>query len=188
MLPTFSGVVKRLDAQSVQDFWTLHSDAGCGNCFCVAWWVPTWVGWEKRSAEENRSFRQELFARGEYDGYLLYHADVPIGWCQVGPRDRLVKIVKTFDLSPDPKVQAITCFFLRKEWRSQGIGTWFLSQVLQELRSQGVHRVEGFPSTEPGHESGEIWTGTKGMFQKAGFLPYSKYPDGRVMLWQETTK
>ena len=103
--------VRRLTAELVDDFFRLHSEEnGCGWCCCVAWWVPTWEGWGDRSANENRALREKLFKQGEYDGYLLYVDDEPVGWCQVGPRDRLEKLVGQFSLAPDPSAWAITCF------------------------------------------------------------------------------
>ena len=81
------------DASRREDFFAVHSEINdCGWCSCVAWWVPTWDGWGNRTASENRELRESLCERGEYDGYLLYLDGAPVGWCQVGPRDRLEKL------------------------------------------------------------------------------------------------
>ena len=64
--------VRQLDAARVPDFKRLHCDANdAGWCQCVAWWVVDWTGWGERTAEQNRCLGEELFASGEYDGYLL---------------------------------------------------------------------------------------------------------------------
>lgn len=74
------------------DFFAFHSRAG-GECFCTAWWVPTWEEWAETGAESKRQLRTELLTRGEYDGYLLYADNEVVGWCQAGQRDRLSKIL-----------------------------------------------------------------------------------------------
>lgn len=76
--------VKRVDESLRSDFFHVHSEKyGCGWCFCVAWWVPTWEGWSERTREQNRELRETLLESGEYDGYILYGDEHPIGWCQV---------------------------------------------------------------------------------------------------------
>ena len=104
-------LVRRLDAATVPDFFRVHATAeGPAWCSCVAWWVPDWNGWSERTAAENRAFREELFARGEHDGYLCYDDGAPVGWCQCGPRDRLPKLLRTYGLEPDSSVWAVSCF------------------------------------------------------------------------------
>ena len=88
--------VRRLTAERRSDFDRVHCKAnGAEWCRCVAWWVSTWDGWGERTAEQNDALRDELFARGEHDGYLAYRDGVPVGWCQVcllytspSPRDQ----------------------------------------------------------------------------------------------------
>src|SRR5215475_14443511 len=94
--------LRRFDATCRAEFFHLHSAANdADSCYCVAWWTPTWQGWGERTAEQNRALREQLCDRGEYDGYLLYQGDQPVGWCQAGQRDRLRKLVQQFDLPPN---------------------------------------------------------------------------------------
>jgi len=91
-------------------FRQIHCDEnGAGWCQCVAWWVETWEEFKGRSAAENLAHRRALCRAGEYDGYLLFAGDDPLAWCQVGPRDRLVKLRRQYALEPDPAAFAITC-------------------------------------------------------------------------------
>lgn len=152
------------------DFLAVHSQANrAGWCYCVAWWVPCWKGWDQRTAEENLGLRQSLLQRGHYDGYLLYIDHQPVGWCQAGRRDRLAKLVQQFQLPPDPAVWAVTCFLITPSFRGRGLASRFLKSVLADLARQGVRRVEAFPKRGPDLDQLDLWNGPKSMFLKAGF-------------------
>ena len=151
--------VERFSPERLDDFLALHSDAnGAGWCRCVAWWVPTWDGWGDRTAEENASLRDTLCASGEYDGLLAYDGDEPVGWCQVGQRDRLAKLVSQLELAPDAAVWAVTCFLVAPERRNEGVAHRLLEAAIEEARRAGAARLEGYPRHAP-REDGDAWTG-----------------------------
>ena len=135
----------------------------------MAWWVPTWDGWGERTEEQNRALRGELCGRGEYDGYLLYVDGSPLGWCQVGPRDRLEKLTRQFKLAPDPATWAVTCFMIAPDHRRTGMATFLLQEALRDLRGRGIKRVEAYPKRGEDLEAGALWTGPESMYRAAGF-------------------
>ena len=160
---------RRLSAAARADFLRIHDDEhDAGWCHCVAWWVETWNGWGDRTADQNRALRGDLFARGEYDGYLLYERGDPIGWCQVGPRDRLRKLALQMRLESDPFTWAITCFVVVPSARRRGVATRLLSEVLRDLPSRGARRVEAY-TRRSADEEAELWNGPEAMFRAAGF-------------------
>ncbi len=162
--------IHRFDPARRADFFRLHSAAHeAGWCFCAAWWVETWEGFGERRAEQNRAVREALLDRGEYDGYLLYVDGDPAGWCQAGPRDRLIKLARQFDLAPDPAVWAITCFLIAPARRGRGLAAALLDGVLADLRGRGVRRVEAFPKRGEGLAADDLWTGPESLFRRAGF-------------------
>ncbi len=160
--------VVRLGADNVGDFMKVHSGE-CGWCYCTAWWVPTWEGWTERSDEQNRIFREELFKRGEYDGYLLYVDDLPAGWCQAGQRDRLSKLVQQYQLQPNPEIWAITCFVIMPQFRKQGCATYLLKVILEDLKQNSVKIVQAYPKRTGLLAPGEHWKGTVEMYLSVGF-------------------
>lgn len=163
-------VVRRFEPSLKRDFLELHCEQqGLGWCRCVAWWVPTWDGWGARSAEENLALRESLWERGECDGYLAYEGAKPIGWCQVGERDRLEKLRDQYGLPPRPGTWAITCFAIARDHRRQGLARFVLDAVLADLRERGVRRIEAFPKRAAGTYSSELWTGPEQMYLAAGF-------------------
>lgn len=145
--------VRRLEPALRRDFYRLHSDEnGCGLCQFVAWWVPTWERWANRTAEENRRLRDSLFDRGEYDGYLLCRDDAPVGWAQVGPRDRLENLAQSYSLDPDPTAWAITCLLLTAPSRGRGWARHLLEGLLADLPARGASR--GLPASRRGSAGG----------------------------------
>lgn len=163
-------VVEPFREDLLPDFRRLHSDAnGAGWCSCVAWWVPTWDGWGDRSAEQNAALRDELCVRGEFDGLLAYVAGAPVGWCQVGARDRLEKLVAQLELEPSPSTWAVTCFLVAPSHRRRGVAAALLTAAVETARRSGAVRLEGFPRTGGALQDGDEWTGTEALFARAGF-------------------
>lgn len=162
--------VRKLDSSRTEDFYSLHCEKnGEGCCNCVAWWVPSWDGWDERTKEENRRFRDELFSRGEYDGYILYVDGTPAGWVQCGARDRLKKLTSQLSLPPDPLVFAVTCFVIALQFRKQGLAHRLLDCLLEDLKAKGVSRVQAFPKKGEKLKDGSVWMGPLGLYEKAGF-------------------
>jgi ribosomal protein S18 acetylase RimI-like enzyme len=162
--------VVRFEASRTADFYAVHSAAnGADWCYCTAWWTPTWDGWGERSAEQNRAARSDLLRRSQYDGYLLYVEEKAVGWCQVGPRDRLAKLVEQFQLQPDPGAWAVTCFLIAPSYRRQGLAAQMLNEVVRDLRHAGVKRVEVFPRRGRELDEYDLWNGPEDMFLEAGF-------------------
>jgi GNAT superfamily N-acetyltransferase len=162
--------VERLRPDLEDAFFRLHSEANdAGWCRCVAWWVPTWDGWGERTAEENHDLRCSLFARGEHDVLLAFDGDEPVGSCQLGPRDRLVKLTSQLELAPDPTVWAVSCFLVAPAARHQGIAAALLSAAVDIARATGGSRLEGYPRPGAAADDGDAWTGPERLFVNAGF-------------------
>jgi GNAT superfamily N-acetyltransferase len=167
----------------VEDFLAVHSAAnGADWCRCVAWWTPSWEGWGERSAGENAAFRAALFARGEFDGYLLYEGNRPVGWSQVGAAERLPKLCRSYGFTPEPGVQAISCFFVAPSVRGRGLAHVLLEGVLADLRPR-CERVLAFPRRGEGLPAEDVWTGPESVFRRAGFREWRLDPARPILLW-----
>jgi GNAT superfamily N-acetyltransferase len=171
-----------LNPATRKDFFKVHCQKqGTGWCYCTAWWVPTWEGFGDRQEAENRDLRERLFAAGHDDGFLLYLEDQPVGWCQVGQRDRLEKLRSQYQLDPDPGIWAITCFTILPSFRGQGLARRLLQGVLVSLQISGIERVQAFPKPGERLDPGEAWRGTEGLFREAGFQALGESAAGPVL-------
>jgi len=151
-----------------EDFFAFHSRVG-GECFCTAWWVPSWEEWAETNAEINLQLREDLLQRGEYDGYLLYANGKVVGWCQAGQRDRLGKILSQFNLTIDPHTWAITCFQIDPNMHRERLAAHLLGKVLEHLQKKGIRRVEVYPKLDEKLAGQHQWTGPLKMYEEAGF-------------------
>jgi ribosomal protein S18 acetylase RimI-like enzyme len=151
-----------------EDFFDFHSRVG-GECFCTAWWVDSWEEWANTTAASNRTLRENLLSKGNYDGYLIYADDIVVGWCQVGLRDRLGKILHQFSLSFAPDTWAITCFQIDPNYRHQKMASRLLRAVIEHLRKKGIKRIEAYPKIDVKLSDPQQWTGKKNMYEEAGF-------------------
>jgi GNAT superfamily N-acetyltransferase len=175
--------VQQLDASRRSDFFAYHCAANDSDwCHCVAWWTESWDGWGDRSAAQNRALRESLFDAGQYDGFLAYLDGMPVGWCQVGPRDRLQKLTSQYALAPDPGVWAVTCFNVAPRVRRQGVAAALLDSVLEAMRARGVGAVQAFPRRNA-REPGDLWTGPEAVYRRAGFKVEADDPERPVLRW-----
>jgi GNAT superfamily N-acetyltransferase len=174
--------VSRLDPDSRSDFYKVHSaDYGHDWCFCCAWHLNSWDGFPERTAEENRSLREELMADGGYDGYLLYAYEEPVGWMQVVPRDSLPLLRKSFGLKPDPGAWALSCLFIAPDYRRKGLSERFLKLVLDDLHKRGAKRVEAYPKSGE-FDPVEHWRGAESVFLRNGFAPVKETENWKVLV------
>jgi GNAT superfamily N-acetyltransferase len=109
---------------------------------------------------------------GVATGLLAYlHGEV-VGWVAVEPRAAYERLAHTRVLKPvdDQPVWSITCFFVAKQFRRQGITVELLKAAIDHVKAQGGGIVEGYPVEANGTMPAPfIYTGTASAFQQAGF-------------------
>ncbi|MCC7140785.1 MAG: GNAT family N-acetyltransferase [Candidatus Eisenbacteria bacterium] len=179
--------VRRLEPGLRGDFYALHSEANdCAWCSCAAWWVPTWKEFAVHTAEQNRAIRDGLFNRGECDGFLLYLDEQVVGWTQVGPRDRLPKLLAQYGLEPNPEIWAITCFFVAPAVRGRKLAHQLLAAVLASLAEDGVKCIQAFPKRSSSRDPGEAWTGPESLYRAFGFEVIREDPRLPILEFRKT--
>ncbi len=162
-----------LDKSCWKDFEKLFGDRGaCGGCWCMAWRLKR-SDFQKQSGEGNKKAVKKLVNANETIGILAYHDDEPVGWCAVAPREKFVRLENSRVLKriDDKPVWSVTCFFIEKHFRRQGLSTELLKAVIKFCKSKGVKIIEAYP-TVPYNENipaAFAWTGIPSAFEKAGF-------------------
>ena len=128
---------------------------------------------QKQSGEGNKKAVKKLVNANETIGILAYHDDEPVGWCAVAPREKFVRLENSRVLKriDDKPVWSVTCFFIEKHFRRQGLSTELLKAVIKFCKSKNVKIIEAYP-TVPYNENipaAFAWTGIPSAFEKAGF-------------------
>ena len=179
--------VKALGPELEQDFYQFHSNPVCKGCYCVAWYVPTWEGWDKRTPEQNKSFRETLFKNGASDGFLFYVNSKPVGWIQILHVRTAPKLGAMLKLKTAVDAHAVGCMLLLPEYRKKGLSRVFLLTVLKHLKIKGIKKLLAIPKSEGPVADDEAWNGPAKLFDSLGFVKGEKVLD-RVVYYKDLTR
>jgi GNAT superfamily N-acetyltransferase len=122
-------------------------------------------------------------------GVLAYVDGEVAGWCNVGPRAAMERLVRSRTILPvdDTPVWSVVCFVVRTNYRRQGIAEELLHGASEYARQHGAPAIEGYPVDPAGKRiSGAFaYVGTTGMFERAGFrrLAETDAKSARLSRW-----
>ena len=145
----------------------------CGGCWCMSWRLPRSQFNRQKGAGNKRAFKR-IVIPGKLPGLLAYVDGHPVGWCAIAPRETYPALGRSRILAPvdDQPVWSITCFFIARPYRRQGISVRLLEATIKYAKRHGAKIIEGYP-TEPASDrfpDAFIWTGTALAFRRAGFV------------------
>ena len=113
-----------------------------------------------------------LCERAHPPGVVTYLDGVPVGWCNIGPRSEIPRLVHSSLIRPvdDVPVWSIVCVVVRSGHRKRGVTGHLLEGAIEYARSEGAPAVEAHPVDPPGRmDTTMAFVGTRSMFQRAGF-------------------
>lgn len=160
------------------DFETLFGERGaCGGCWCMVWRRPR-KEYEAGKGAGNKAAMKALVKKQAVPGILAYSKGEPVGWCAIAPRQDYVvlersRVLKAVD---DVPVWSISCLFVAKEFRGQGVSVALLKAAVKFAGEHGATVVEGYP-VEPKKEKMPAvfaWTGVPSAFVQAGFSEHHR--------------
>ncbi len=114
-------------------------------CYCFSYhFVGTEEQWDR---EANRSSVIEFINEKKMTGYLAYHNNKPVGWCNVNDRSNYQRIVKYYDYidNPDDKACSIVCFLIHPAYRRQGIARKILERICTDYSTKEYDYIEAYP-------------------------------------------
>ena len=143
-----------------------------GGCWCISFHLDPMAG--KQSSSTYRSRKEELVREGRAHAALVFDGPTAVGWCQFGPTAELpnIRSRKAYEEGlrklPDWR---ITCFFIDRDRRGEGIATLALREALRYIARLGGGVVEAYPEdyTDERTSCSFLCSGTLGMFEKLGF-------------------
>ena len=139
-------------------------------CWCVAFHLGR--GEAVNTSEARREYKERLVRANRSHAALAYDGPEIAGWCQFGPPaelpERLGGFRKLGTTMPDWR---ITCFFVDRDHRKQGVAQAALAGALRLIAARGGGTVDGYPIDTKAKPYGSsfLWGGTESMFRKVGF-------------------
>lgn len=95
-----------------------------------------------------------------------------VAWCQFGTPSELPNIyhrkqyLEAVKRLPDFR---ITCIFVDKRYRRRGLSALALQGALDLIAAAGGGVVEGYPHDTQGARQSVLYSGTRSLFERAGF-------------------
>ena len=143
-----------------------------GGCWCTAFHLKR--SKEKEWAGKHRALKEKLVRADRSHAALVYDESDVVGWCQFGPPVELPGRMSGYSkLDVAPPDWRITCFFVDRDHRREGVSKVALQGALRMIASEGGGTVDGYPINTRGkpYSSSFLWGGTHSMFTEFGFHP-----------------
>ena len=157
----------------------------CGGCWCMFWRLPR-KKFEAGKGAGNKRALKRIVTAGPEPGIIGYLNSEPIAWCAVAPREDYIALERSRILKPvdDQPVWSISCLFIKKPYRRQGISAQTLRAAVTFAASHGASIVEGYP-VEPSTNTIPdpfLWHGIASAFLAAGFKEVARRSTSRPIM------
>lgn len=144
---------------------------GAQGCWCL----PVRLGPAEDAAlrAPARAARIEQLCAGPHaPGVVAYEGAKPVGWAGIAPRDELHEYGRTRYRPSDAADWVVYCFRVRAGHTGRGIAHALLAGAVDHARASGATRVVGHPIDGHGDRLDRTLAsvGTRGMFERAGFV------------------
>jgi GNAT superfamily N-acetyltransferase len=165
--------IKPLNTETWNDFAQLvqKHNGVWGGCWCTAFHPRSPL--QRISPESTKSYKEMLVMEDKAHAALVFEGDICVAWCQFGSPQELPNIYHKKEVEakmamPDWR---ITCIFVDKHHRKQGLSFIALNGALDLIRELGGGVVESYPQDAQGKKISNsfLYNGTREMFEKAGF-------------------
>lgn len=113
-----------------------------------------------------------LAASSQPPGVITYLDDVPVGWCNIGPRSENTRLRTSKLITPidDVAVWSIVCTIVRSGYRRRGVSQRLIAGAVEYAASCGAPAVEAYPVDPPDRiDLTSAFIGVKSMYDQAGF-------------------
>lgn len=171
--------IRALDASTWPDFAGLverHSGLFSG-CWCT--WFHQYPDPPERKVMGNREFKKKLVEAGRTHAALVFDGDEAVAWAQFGAVTELRNIHHRRQWEAETECQPdyrITCVFVDKRYRQEGLAAVAVSGALSLIARQGGGLVETYPhdlseKKRAGKKvsSSFLYNATRTMYERLGF-------------------
>ena len=160
----------------------------CYGCWCTYFRVAHKLRGQMDS-QDKKAFMNARVMAGPAPGILAMDGEIAVGWLQVGPRADIPQwnsprrvSAPLDDADPaDPAVWAMSCFFVSKTARKQGLTRRLVEGGIEFARTNGARIVEACPM-ERSPSPLALYVGTSHVFREAGFEEVALRKSGRPLM------
>jgi GNAT superfamily N-acetyltransferase len=184
-------VVRPVGPDRWDDLEELFGPSGAySGCWCMRWRTSAKEFSANGNAGNKAALRRAVQAGPV--GLLAYEGQTPVGWAAIAPRQDYPRVLRSRALKPkvpdEPgtAVWAMPCFFIHRGHRRQGVASALLKAAPKYAKESGASTLEAYPvDTSAAAETGrmptaaELYTGTVGLFERAGFEVHERPATGR---------
>jgi GNAT superfamily N-acetyltransferase len=170
------------------DLETLFGERGaCAGCWCM-WWRLAGPEFKEHRGQANKASFRRIVKSGEVPGIIGYVDAQPAGWCAIAPREAYKRLqeerVRIFKKLDEKPVWTVTCFFVVRSFRGQGVMKKLLQAAVEYAGKQGAKIIEGYPvDTQGTRKSGNaLYTGEASVFRKVGFVEVLRRAEARPIM------
>ena len=142
-----------------------------GGCWCMAYHPDP----SRTDAAQNRAGKQRRVREGRAHAALVFDdSGAAQGWCQYGSPEELpgIKHRREYEKDAPPWPDwRITCFYVDKKPRGQGVARAALEGALDQIAGAGGGLVEAIPEVTAGREAAGrfLFSATVELFEQYGF-------------------
>lgn len=154
------------------DFEQLFGPNGaCAGCWC-AWFLMTNKEFTASGKEGHKTAMRTIVQSGVEPGLIAYADGIPAGWVALAPREAYKRLAtsKLLGAVDGQSVWVISCFYIFRDYRHQGLMEKLITAAIVYARGKGVKILEAFPveaKEKISHLS--LFTGKADVFYRLGF-------------------
>ena len=165
--------IRPLDAATWDAFAGLveRNNGVFGGCWCMGYHPDD----SRTDAAQNRAGKQSRVHEGRAHAALVFDdRGIAQGWCQYGSPEELpgIKHRREYSKEAPPRPDwRITCFYVDKRHRGQGVARAALEGALDQIAEAGGGLVEAIPEVTAGREAPGrfLFSATVELFEEYGF-------------------
>ena len=158
---------------------------GCGNCWCMYFRLP-YKTFQENKPDGNKKMMKELVKNGLPQGLIALMNKEPVGWIAIAPREDYMRVEnsRVFKRIDDKPVWSITCFFIKKEFRHQGLSQHLIRGAVEFAKRKKMKTLEAYPAIPYAEKVPHpfLWMGILSTFLNNGFKIVRQQSKSRAMV------
>ncbi len=158
------------------DLVKLFGPRGCAGCWCMWWRLPR-AAFDAGNGEGNRRGLERYVKAGHVPGLLAYEDGEPVGWIAVEPREAFSRLERSRTLArvDDRRVWSITCFFVARARRGEGLTRVLVEGAARHARANGARLLEAYPvELSKQTNDASVYHGAASTFRALGFVEVAR--------------